>query len=75
MPAIWKGEDSSSIKGDLDLDDSPVEEGEEGEDLPLVAPGVEDFGPDPLVGGLCHIVMVAIRGRRKPHISFTHLHT
>jgi hypothetical protein len=71
LPAIRKGEDSPSKKGDLDLDDSPVEEGEEGEVLPLVAPGVEDFGPDPLVGGLCYIVMITIKGRRKPHISFT----
>ena len=38
----------------------PVEEGEEGGDLSLVAPGMNDLWPDPLMSSLSEIIMIAV---------------
>jgi len=36
----------------------PVEESKEGRNLSLVAPGVNDLRPDPLVSSLCQVIMI-----------------
>ncbi len=48
----------------------PVEESKEGRNLSLVAPGVNDLRPDPLMTSLCQVIMITKERNKLKGLSY-----
>jgi hypothetical protein len=67
---VKKGEAERVSVLEKDKAPVPVEESKEGRNLSLVAPGVYDLRPDPLVSSLCQVIMIT-KERNKLRTLFT----